>query len=69
MVDTTRRSIAKTISWRLVGSSAVLLISFLLTGSFALASSIAIIQLVSNTILYFIHERLWSKIQWGITLK
>jgi len=69
MAETTRRSLVKTISWRLVGSSAVLLISFLLTRSFALAGSIAMFQLVLNTILYFIHERFWSKIQWGITLK
>lgn len=68
-METKTRSILKTISWRLVGSSAVLLISFLLTGSFALASSIATVQLVSNTILYFIHERVWNKIQWGIISK
>ena len=68
-METKTRSIVKTISWRLVGSSAVLLISFLLTGSFALAGSIATVQLISNTILYFIHERVWNKIQWGITPK
>ena len=66
-METTYRSIVKTISWRLVGSSAVLLISFLLTGNFVLAGSIAMIQLLSNTVLYFIHERIWNKIQWGIS--
>jgi uncharacterized membrane protein len=69
MAETTTRSLVKTISWRLIGSSAVLLISYLLTVNFALAGSIALIQLISNTLLYFIHERLWNKIQWGITLK
>ena len=68
-MESTRRSIAKTLSWRLVGSSAVLLISFLLTGSLTTAGSIAATQLILNTILYFIHERIWNKIQWGITLK
>ena len=68
-METKARSIVKTLSWRLVGSSAVLLISFLMTGSFALASSIATIQLISNTILYFVHERIWNKIQWGIDPK
>lgn len=69
MSETTRRSLVKTVSWRLIGSSAVLLISFLLTGNVALAGTIAIIQLVSNTLLYFIHERLWNKVQWGINKK
>ena len=68
-METTRRSIVKTISWRLVGSSAVLLISFLMTDNFALAGSIATVQLILNTLLYFIHERIWNKIQWGIIPK
>ena len=68
-METRSRSIVKTVSWRLIGSSAVLLISFLMTGSFALAGSIATIQLISNTILYFVHERIWNKIQWGIDPK
>jgi uncharacterized membrane protein len=29
------------------------------------ASAIASTQLIINTILYFIHERIWNKIRWG----
>jgi uncharacterized membrane protein len=63
--DTTRRSLVKTISWRLTGSGATFLISYLIAGNFVVAGTIAVIQLVSNTILYFVHERLWNKIKWG----
>jgi uncharacterized membrane protein len=63
--DTTRRSLVKTISWRLTGSGATFLISYLIAGNFVVAGTIAFIQLVSNTILYFVHERLWNKIKWG----
>jgi len=63
--DSIQRSLVKTITWRLTGSSATFLISFLLTGNFVMAGSIAIIQLISNTILYFVHERIWNKIPWG----
>lgn len=65
-MDSTERSIAKTISWRLIGSGAVFAISFLMTGNFAIAGSIASIQFIVNTILYFVHERIWNKIHWGI---
>lgn len=65
MAETAKRSLVKTISWRLIGSTAVLLISFFLTGNFTLAGSIATVQLIVNTLLYFIHERLWNKIKWG----
>lgn len=63
--ETGLRSLVKTISWRFTGSFATFTISYLILGDFTIASSIAIVQIVANTILYFIHERIWNKIQWG----
>ena len=65
MSDSTARSFAKTISWRVTGSGATFLISYMVSGNLAVASTIAVIQLTANTILYFIHERIWNKISWG----
>ena len=64
-MDTAKRSLVKTISWRITGSSATFGISYLISGNFIIAGSIATIQLVTNTILYFIHERTWNQIHWG----
>jgi uncharacterized membrane protein len=64
-MDTARRSLVKTISWRLTGSGATFLISYLIAGNFAVAGTIAVIPLVSNTVLYFLHERVWNRIRWG----
>jgi len=63
--DSTKRSLAKTISWRITGSLATFLISYMVLGSFTVSGTIALIQLTFNTILYFIHERIWNKIYWG----
>jgi uncharacterized membrane protein len=63
--DTNARSLVKTICWRLTGSGATFLIAYLMIENFAIAGTIGIIQLVSNTILYYIHERIWNKILWG----
>ncbi|MFC0604131.1 DUF2061 domain-containing protein [Winogradskyella pulchriflava] len=60
-----KRSIAKTISWRVVGTLATVAISYLLTGTLALAFSIGGIELVSKMVLYFFHERAWNNIKWG----
>lgn len=65
MQDTNTRSFVKTVCWRITGSGATFLISYLLTGNFAMAGTIAIVQVISNTILYYIHERVWNKINWG----
>lgn len=64
-MESRTRSLVKTISWRLTGSGATFLISYFISGNFGIASSIAIMQIVANTILYFAHERIWNKINWG----
>jgi uncharacterized membrane protein len=63
--DTAERSLVKTISWRITGSGSTFLISWIISGNFIIASSIAAIQIVANTILYYVHERAWNKIGWG----
>jgi uncharacterized membrane protein len=65
VIDTNSRSIAKTISWRLTGSFSTFMISYLILGSFSIAGSIAVIQIVANTLLYYLHERVWNKVNWG----
>lgn len=63
--DSNTRSLAKTISWRLTGSGATFLISYIVSGNITIAGTIALIQITANTILYYIHERIWNKIKWG----
>lgn len=65
MIETTARSVAKTISWRITGSGATFAISYAILGDFAISGTIALIQLTFNTLLYFVHERIWNFIQWG----
>lgn len=59
------RSLTKTVTWRVTGSGATFLIAFLISGTWQLAGTIAVIQLVANTALYYVHERLWARIKWG----
>ncbi len=59
------RSIAKAISWRVVGTLDTLIVSYILTGEIALATSIASVDFVTKMILYFFHERIWNRIKWG----
>ena len=65
MSDTTGRSLVKTISWRITGSGATFMIAYSISGNFAVSGTIAAIQLVCNTILYYVHERIWNNIDYG----
>jgi uncharacterized membrane protein len=59
------RSIIKALSWRVVGTLDTLVVSYILTGEIALATSIASVDFLTKLILYFFHERIWNKIKWG----
>ena len=65
MTETPVRSVVKTISWRITGSGATFAISYAVLGDFAVSGTIAVIQLTFNTVLYFVHERVWNRIPWG----
>jgi len=56
-----KRLLIKTLTWRIVGSSSTFIISYLITGQLIVSSGIAITQVIANTILYYIHEKLWEK--------
>lgn len=59
------RSLAKAISWRITGTIDTFVISFIITGHFLIASSIAGTELLTKILLYYFHERIWASIPWG----
>ncbi|MGJ8547914.1 DUF2061 domain-containing protein [Winogradskyella wichelsiae] len=60
-----KRSIVKTVSWRVLGTLDTVIISYLITGTLALALSIGGVELISKMVLNFFHERTWNNIKWG----
>jgi uncharacterized membrane protein len=59
------RSLAKAVSWRVVGSLDTFGLSFLVTGHAGHAASIAAAEVVTKIGLYYLHERGWRRIAWG----
>ena len=62
-----RRHIAKSISYRLLGTITTIIITYILTGNIVIASSIGFIELCIKPLIYFLHERVWYKwIKFGL---
>ncbi|WP_026837606.1 DUF2061 domain-containing protein [Gillisia sp. JM1] len=59
------RSVLKAISWRVVGTIDTIVISWILTGEMKTALAIGSVELVTKMLLYFGHERIWDKINYG----
>lgn len=72
--DSPQRSILKALSWRLVASGSTFIISFTIFTQttetafgeiLGAVSIITAVDIVAKLILYYLHERLWTNIQWG----
>ena len=77
------RSIAKAVSWRMVGSLDTLLLSYLMITyigpyfgleqsqgeAVKAATYIAITEVVTKILFYYFHERFWAWVQWGTSVE
>jgi len=55
-----KQKAGKSVSWRIHGTLATMLISYIFTGSFAVAGSIAGAGAIFKILLYIYHEKLWE---------
>jgi uncharacterized membrane protein len=72
--DTPGRSLLKAVTWRIFGSLATFLVAFVifrqytdkgLTDVLEGATIVTIFDFASKILLYYLHERLWTNINWG----
>jgi len=63
--ETHGRSLAKAISWRATGSLDTFIVAVLITGSSKVAASVALGEILTKTLIYYVHERVWAAITWG----
>jgi uncharacterized membrane protein len=60
------RSLVKAVSWRTVGTIDTFIISFFVTGRVSLAGGIAAIEVVTKILIFYLHERVWAMVPWGM---
>jgi uncharacterized membrane protein len=56
-----KRHLAKTITWRVVGTIDTILLSWFITGDVKTGLTIGGVEVVTKMTLYFLHERIWYK--------
>ena len=65
MDETSTRSAAKALSWRVFASLTTMLIVYAFTGKLTLSLGIGAFDFLSKLVLYFAHERIWNRVRWG----
>ena len=69
MIESSKRTLVKTVSWRIVATIATFAVSYFISGDYEVATGIAGIQIFVHTGLYYFHERMWINVNWGKTKK
>ena len=64
-MESNSRSVAKAVSYRLLGSICTALIFLVITGSLKLSLGAGAIDIVVKIAAYFVHERIWNLIPYG----
>ena len=67
MAKSYKRHIAKSITWRIIGTLDTILLAWLITGDPLTGLHIGFAEVVTKMVLYYLHERVWFKIRAGIT--
>ena len=56
-----KRHLAKTITWRIIGTIDTLLLSWFISDDINVGILIGFFELITKMVLYYVHERLWYK--------
>jgi sulfate adenylyltransferase large subunit len=63
--ETHARSLAKAVSWRATGSLDTFLVAFVITANPKIAGSVAVTEILTKILIYYLHERVWAFVPWG----
>ena len=63
--ETHGRSVAKALSWRILGTVATSLLVFIFTRQLVLSLAVGAVEFVSKIGLFWLHERAWDRLRFG----
>ncbi|MEK6828599.1 MAG: DUF2061 domain-containing protein [Nanoarchaeota archaeon] len=61
-----KRHILKTITWRIVGTLDTMVLAWIISGNPMTGLKIGGLELFTKMLLYYLHERVWYKSDFGI---
>ena len=61
-----KRHLAKALTYRVFGSAGTAAIAYIATGDARIGLSVGLIDSVAKIGIYYLHERAWYKVKWGV---
>lgn len=66
MSETKTRTLVRSITYRIVAVLATILFTYLYTGDVTKSTGFALVLHFILSLIFYVHERLWLKIRWGL---
>ena len=66
-MESKKRSLAKAVSWQMIGLLTMSILGEMFTGSFFAGSELAISSCALGFVIYILHERVWAGVRWGLS--
>ncbi|WP_452227219.1 DUF2061 domain-containing protein [Lacinutrix cladophorae] len=66
ILESRKRHIAKTVTWRVIGTMDTMVLAWLISGNPLMGLKIGFAEVITKMLLYYIHERAWYKIDFGL---
>ncbi len=66
LVESQKRHILKTLSWRVIGTLDTIVLSWIITGNPLTGLKIGAVEVITKMVLYYLHERTWYNINYGL---
>lgn len=66
VAESRKRSITKMLTYRAILTALLAVISWIFTGNVGQTTVITIVFSVAATAIYYLHERMWNSVRWGL---
>jgi len=66
VLDANKRHLMKTVTWRLLGTLDTVVLAWLISGNPMIGLKIGMVEVVTKMILYYLHETIWYKFDFGL---
>ncbi|MBU2950230.1 DUF2061 domain-containing protein [Tamlana agarivorans] len=66
IAESKKRHLLKTVTWRIIGTLDTMILAWVITGNPLTGLSIGVAEVITKMVLYYLHERVWYKIDFGL---
>lgn len=66
ILESKKRHIAKTLTWRFIGTLDTIILAWIISGDPLTGLKIGFAEVITKMLLYYLHERTWYKINYGL---